>query len=142
MELITITIDLLGQLNYLAVLVAALAAFVLGFLWYGPVFGKQWMGYMGFTQEDVKKTPKNKMTVAYVITFVSGFVEAMFLLFFTLLLQTQFWHVAIMIWIGFIVFAETGVATWGGKSWGLFVLNAGHRLVNLLLMGYILSLFF
>ncbi|HLD39833.1 MAG TPA: DUF1761 family protein, partial [Candidatus Nanoarchaeia archaeon] len=33
--------------NYLAVLVAAIAAYVVGFLWYGPVFGKKWMALMG-----------------------------------------------------------------------------------------------
>ena len=36
-------------INLAAVLAAALAAFVLGFLWHGPLFGKLWMRLMGFT---------------------------------------------------------------------------------------------
>ena len=30
------------EINYLAVLVAAIASMALGFLWYGPLFGNQW----------------------------------------------------------------------------------------------------
>ena len=142
MELIGITIDLLGQLDYVAVLVAAIASFVLGFLWYGPVFGKQWMKYTGMTVERMKSVSKNKMTLGYLVTFATAFVEAMFLLFFTLLLQTQFWHTAIMIWFGFILLSGTGIIFWEQKTWKLFVLNVGYRLANLLVIALVLSFFF
>ena len=32
--------------------VAAASAFVVGGLWYGPIFGKAWMAEMGFTEDD------------------------------------------------------------------------------------------
>lgn len=35
--------------NYLAILVAAVLSMVLGFLWYGPLFGKEWTKLMGVT---------------------------------------------------------------------------------------------
>src|SRR2546428_13702448 len=35
------------HLNYWAILVAVAATMVLGFLWYGPIFGKAWMKEMG-----------------------------------------------------------------------------------------------
>ena len=38
--------------NWLAVVVAALAAFPLGMLWYGPLFGKAWMAATGVTTEQ------------------------------------------------------------------------------------------
>lgn len=142
MELITITVQLLAQLNFVAVLAAAVAAFVLGFLWYGPVFGKIWMKYMGISHEDAKKVSQKKMIPGYIATFITVFVESMFLLFFTLLLQTAFWHAALMIWVGFIVFQMTGIVFWEGRPWGLFVINAGYRLANLLLIGFVLSFFF
>ena len=44
-------LDLSG-LNWLAILVATVAAFVLGGLWYGPLFGKAWMAALGKTEED------------------------------------------------------------------------------------------
>jgi len=44
--------DTLNDLNWLAVIVAALAYFVIGALWYAPpVFGKAWMAAGGMTVE-------------------------------------------------------------------------------------------
>ena len=45
----------LGGINWLAVLVSVVAAQVLGFLWYGPLFGRQWMTAMGTTREQVQE---------------------------------------------------------------------------------------
>ena len=37
--------DVLQQINWLAVLVAGLAYFFLGALWYSVLFGKKWQSY-------------------------------------------------------------------------------------------------
>ncbi len=42
-------------INYLAVVVAAIANMVLGFLWYGSLFGKQWIKLSGFTAEAMNE---------------------------------------------------------------------------------------
>lgn len=42
-------------MNFLAILVAALSTLVVGFIWYGPLFGKAWMAENGFTEEELKK---------------------------------------------------------------------------------------
>lgn len=141
MQLLKITLDLLLQLDYVPILVAAVITFVLGFLWYGPVFGKQWVGYMGITEEQAKSVSQKKMIPGYVVTFLGNVVTITFLLFFTFLAGTTFWHMALLIWIGFIVFDEMGAVFWMKKPWGFFFINAGYRLVMLLLAGYILSLF-
>ena len=41
--------------NYLAVLAAAIASMVIGFLWYGPLFGKQYMALMKFDNKKLNK---------------------------------------------------------------------------------------
>lgn len=41
--------------NWVAVVVAALAGFVVGGIWYGPVMGKKWMGAVGLTEEQIKQ---------------------------------------------------------------------------------------
>ena len=38
----------MGDVNFLAVFLGALAFFVLGALWYGPLFGKAWKDAIGF----------------------------------------------------------------------------------------------
>ena len=43
----------LSNINWLAVLVAALSTFILGGLWYGPLFGRTWMRASGMTEERV-----------------------------------------------------------------------------------------
>lgn len=43
------------QISWIAVLVAALTGFVVGGLWYGPLFGKAWMQERGLSEEDVRR---------------------------------------------------------------------------------------
>lgn len=45
----------LFDVNWLAVLLAALAGFVVGGIWYGPVMGKKWMGAVGLTEDQIKQ---------------------------------------------------------------------------------------
>ena len=50
--------DLLtADLNYLAILVAGISNMVIGFLWYGPIFGKMWMGLIGKTADELSSNP-------------------------------------------------------------------------------------
>ncbi len=43
-----------GQFNWLAILAAVVVTQILGFLWYGPLFGKPWLAGMGKTQEEIQ----------------------------------------------------------------------------------------
>lgn len=43
------------DVNWLAVVVAALAGFVVGGVWYGPIMGKKWMGAVGLTEDQIKQ---------------------------------------------------------------------------------------
>ncbi len=50
----------LTHLNWIAVLVVALAGFILGWLWFSPVlFAKAWMHEMGMTKESFETNPPN-----------------------------------------------------------------------------------
>jgi len=40
------------QINFLAVIVAVVANFFLGFIWYTPLFGKAWAIEMGFDPNE------------------------------------------------------------------------------------------
>ena len=43
-----------GEIPWLGVLVAVIASQVIGFLWYGPLFGKPWRASMGITEEQMQ----------------------------------------------------------------------------------------
>jgi uncharacterized membrane protein len=50
--------DALGELNWLAVIVAALAYFAIGAVWYAPpVFGKAWMAAGGMAMPEAGTRP-------------------------------------------------------------------------------------
>ena len=62
------------DVSLLATLVATVAGFGLGALWYGPLFGKAWMAAVGLTEEQIRRQMNPART--YGITFVVGLVAA------------------------------------------------------------------
>ena len=63
--------------NFLAILVAALSSFVVGFIWYNPkVFGTIWMREIGITEE---KARQSNMIKVFGLTFVLAFMLAFFM---------------------------------------------------------------
>lgn len=69
------------EVNLLAVLIAAVSAFVLGGLWYSPVlFGTKWMRLTGQNEETQKSGSMAKIFGgAFVLNLISALVFAMFL---------------------------------------------------------------
>jgi hypothetical protein len=138
------------HLNYLAILASMAAYFVLGFLWYGPIFGKTWLAEMK-KPSDCKPEP-GAMRKSFTLMIIGSFLT-MFVLSCTVLVwRPSFWNVgedgpnaaygffaAIFSWIGFYVPVLLGQVGWEGKSWKLFFINAGYYLVGLQIGGLILS---
>ena len=134
--------------NYLAVLGAAVLSMTLGYLWYGPLFGKQWMKLMGWTKEGMKGMKNSEMSKMYGLQFVGSLVMA-FVLAHALIfassylhvsgvsagLQTGFWN-----WLGFVAPVTMVGVLWEGKSWKLWFLNNSYYLVSLCAMGVLLAL--
>lgn len=49
-------IDILGDINYLAVVFCVVVAYIIGFIWYNPkTFGTAWMKMVGLTMKDAEK---------------------------------------------------------------------------------------
>ena len=135
-------------INYLAVLASTVIMMALGFLWYGPIFGKQWMVLMGFTTESIEAAKAKGMTKSFALMALGAlfmsFVLAHSLIFASAYLnisgigaglQAGFWS-----WLGFIVPVSLGSVLWDGKPWKLWFINAGYYLVGLLLIGTLLAL--
>lgn len=45
------------KINHLAILVCVVLSFVLGFAWYGPLFGDAWMGMVGLDLATIEANP-------------------------------------------------------------------------------------
>jgi len=69
------------NLNWLAIIVAAVSVFVLGGLWYSPLmFAKRWMKETGITEESTKNTNMIKLfTFAFILSLIASFFLAMFI---------------------------------------------------------------
>ena len=133
--------------NYLAILVAAIAAMVLGFIWFGPLFGKHWLASMGWDSAKIDSMRQKGMNMTYVLqavgALVMAYVLAHALIFASTYLNVSgpmagitagFWN-----WLGFVVPTSMGAVLWEGKSWKFWFITAGYYLVSLCLMGVILA---
>jgi len=135
------------EINYMAVIVAAIVNMVLGYVWYGPLFGKQWMALSGvMPQLDALGKPKG-MTKKMVIMFVGALVMAVtlfkFIAYASGFLQQSGAALGLSIgfclWLGFIAPVTLSVVLWEGKSWKLWFLNNAYYVVLLLVNGAILA---
>ncbi len=131
------------DINYAAVIVAAFAQMVLGFLWYGPLFGKQWASLVNVDFGSMKPKPA-AMAAMVISALVMSFVLAHALAFASAYLHVSgiraglsagFWN-----WLGFVAPVALGPVLYEGKPIRLWFINAGYYLVSLLIMGAILAL--
>ena len=68
------------EVNWIAVIAAAASAFVLGGIWYGPLFGKKWQTLVGLTDEQMQEANMAKVFGgAFLLSLIAAFVFAMFL---------------------------------------------------------------
>ncbi len=137
------------QINYVAILVAVVANFILGFIWYTPLFGRAWARELGF-DTTIKPTGGQmakgmifmvigNFLMAYVFahnmaawTFVPGMNNIPAI---ATILQS-----AIFTWLGFYLPVDLGAVAWEKKSWTLFGINTGYHLMMLLVAATILTL--
>ncbi len=130
-------------IDYVSVLIGAGAAVVIGFLWYGPLFGKKWALLVGINPDTMK--PSAKGIIGMVVTsLLMSYVLAHSFVFASAYLQISglsagleagFWS-----WVGFVAPVTVGVVLWENKPWTLWFINGGYYLVSLLVMGVVFGL--
>ncbi len=141
------------SINMWAVLVSGVASFILGFVWYGPLFGKQYMRMQGTTPEEANRMMqdpkfKNKMMLNYAFTFILALVTVFVLAHGIIFTEAYFVTsgitcgiaVAVFAWLGFFVPATTNLVFFDKKKWDWWFLVNGYYLIQLILIGTILSL--
>lgn len=138
--------------NYLAVFAAGVVGMVVGFSWYGPLFGERWVKLMGWSAKEVKKGKEKmgpsemlkQMVIGTLTSLLMAYVLAMILILTSAVtgvvgiyagLMVAFWS-----WLGFVVPVTLSTVLWEGRKVELWMLNAGYYLATLLAMGVVLSL--
>ena len=130
---------LLVDLNWLAIVVAAIVSFVLGWLWYGPLFGKAWLAELG-KSEDELGGGMSAFVISAVLMLISSFVMAV--LVACLGIKTWFDGavLGLAVGIGFIATSYFSDSSFSGKSHKLTAIESGYRVLYTLLIGIILAL--
>ena len=130
----------LGGINWLAVAVSVVAAQVLGFLWYGPLFGKQWMTAMGTTREELQEEGPG---LAIIVGVVGSVLNALGI---ALILTTADTpdvvngiKVGLLTSIGFAAAAVVTNAMFEGRRPMLMCLYAAYLVISITMMGAILG---
>jgi hypothetical protein len=131
-----------------AVIVATIANFILGFLWYTPLFGKAWAKEMGYDMNV--KPPKGALAKGMIFMVIGNFLMA-----YVFAHNNAAWsfvpgmdqmtpmmkvmNAAIFTWLGFYFPVDLGAVAWENKSWKLFGINTGYHFAMVLLAAIILT---
>lgn len=134
-------------MNYLAILVAGVAAWITGAIWYG-VLGKQWLAAIGRTQEDINM---KRGTPAFYVPFVTAFIASLIIAW---VLAGVIGHLgpgqvtirngiisAAFVWLGFVVTTIAVNNAFGGRKVMLTVIDSGHWLAALMVAGAVIGAF-
>ena len=127
------------RVNYLAIVVAAVAAFVASSVWYA-VFGNIWMELRGIDPATAADMGTPARTMLFVV--VQSLVVAFMLAYFVVRLRIVDWKVAVrlgaLVWV-FPVMILLGSVVHENVPLRLAAIHAGDWLVKLLLMSVILG---
>ena len=132
-----------ASVNYLAVFAAGIAGWMAGAIWYG-VLGKAWLTALGRTKEDMSMA---RGTPGFYAPFVIALIANLII---ALVLYGVMRHVgAITIrsglisgafcWFGFVLTTMATNNAFGGRKPMLTVIDAGHWLAVLLVIGAVLG---
>lgn len=73
------TATAVSAINSMAVIIAAVSAFCVGGLWYGPLFGRAWMDAWNFTEEQLAT---RNMPMVFGVSLIFSFIAALNLAMF------------------------------------------------------------
>lgn len=140
------------ELNYALIVVATVAQFILGALWYSPLmFGKWWMQIMEVThlgKDELAKMQKEMgpfYALQFVLALITTFCLANVLAFGTMANPAySVYGAAFWTWFGFIATTQISTVIWGNtkkKYWckQIFVMLS-YQLVGIMLATFILTM--
>jgi hypothetical protein len=129
-----------STLNHAAVIVASLATFFLGALWYSPVlFGKAWAKENKFTDEEIKSVSKARMLGwSLLFSVIMAYNLALFLNDTNTDLA---WGATAGFLVGFgWVFMSIGIiGVFENRSWKYIWINGGYKITAFTIMGLIIG---
>lgn len=124
-------------MNLVPLIAAAIAGVAAGAIWYSPyLFGRAWMKSVGLTEQSARKR-------GMALPMISSIVAALLLAFVLQRAQVnlqQMMTVVVLLWLVFCVALRLPHYLFEGRSLRSFFIYAGHDLVQLVVIGAIVTL--
>ncbi len=137
------------EVNYLAVVLAAVSSMIIGSLWYGKIgFMKPWMKLSKMVPKKGKELQSSMVTGMFVAV-IASLVMAYVLAHITYL-ANQYFHnsflqdaltTAFWLWLGFQGLRMLMNDTFEGRPRQLTLINAGNAFVTIMVMALIIGSF-
>lgn len=133
--------NLLTSIDYLAVIIAAVAGMVFGAIWYMPgVFGDSWRAALGHERWR-HGDPRITVPVRVVATGITAFSLAVLLSGAGVTTLAGSMRLGLVVGAGVVVPTIVADYQFMGRTWKLIWLTAGHRVLHVLTMSSVLGAF-
>ncbi len=129
--------------DLIAVIVAAVASFAIGAVWYSPVlFAKPWMAAHGFTLESMASR-RREMARSYAVSFICLLVMAAVLAVLIdrmgIVGAMRGARLGAFLWLGFAATIGLTANVYSNRPRSLFFIDSGYQLVYMVAMGAIIA---
>ncbi len=135
--------------NPTAIVVSVVVSFVIGAIWYGPLFGKTWAQSMGMAAQPSGA----EIARGSLFNIIGLFLMAYVLAHSVAVWRPSTWGVSaadqeawvygfyggFFVWLGYIMPMLLNSVAYERKSWTTFGINLGYQFISLQAMGMILS---
>lgn len=117
---------------------AALASIIVGALWYSKfLFGNVWEKLTGQSTGLFGRVNAKSMMGKVLVSFIGDILVAAALIFIPLVTGANPFVLAVVYWVGFMIPVLKDGSLYEGRSWKVFCIDAGYRLVSLLAMSVV-----
>lgn len=132
----------LGTINYLALFISAVAAFIIGFIWYGFLFKKLWVEGHAFSEAKaaaLQKTFPIAGAVSFVGYLVTAYILCLLLSYMNITDVQNALRVTFLLWLGFPAVIGLMNAMYSGQSLIVYAIDTSYQLVYMLVTAIILT---
>lgn len=124
--------------NWIAILVAAIATYAVGFLIYGALFSKLWMGLTGYTKEQLKPH-QWKMAISWIMPVLTAIGLAILLKLARVDNLATGLMISFQIWFFIVLPVRLYSYVYSPERPGLLAMDAIHLLLGTMVAGGIIS---
>jgi hypothetical protein len=129
-----------ANVNYIAVVIAAVAGFAVGAVWYAALFSKPWLAAVGFSAEDLKQ---GRSPLPFVFSAIGLLIMAWVMS--TIITPADGIGrgiiVGLILWLGFTATTTVVNYAYAARKPMLMAIDGGHWLAVSVVMGAIIGAF-